>query len=85
MPNDNIDVTIASAYIVGPLAMLFATARCEVLGINPIVHVLRRFLDNMKTTKSGCSRSHAVGHFPFLNFFVLLQLSYDHQEVLLCK
>ena len=76
MPNDNIDMTKASAYSVGPLAMSSATAHCEVLDNNPIVQVLWRFLDNRTTTKSSCSRSHASGHFPLSNFSVLLQLSY---------
>ena len=76
MPNDNINVTMASAYIVGPPIMSSATVRCEVLSINPTVHILRRFLDNRKMTKSGCSRSHVVGRFPLPNFSVLLQLSY---------
>ena len=37
MPNDNINVTMASAYIVGPPVMSSTTAQCEVLGINPTV------------------------------------------------
>ena len=41
--------------------MSSATARCGARDTNSIVYVLRRFLDNRKTTKSGCSRSHAVG------------------------
>ena len=48
MPNDNIDRTMASAYIVGPLVMSSATSRCEVLDVNPTVRVLRRFLNTGK-------------------------------------
>ena len=62
---------MASASIVVTPTISYATTWCGALDTNPTVHVLRRFLDNRKTTKFGCTRSHAAGHFPLPTFSVL--------------
>ena len=54
--------------------MSSATARCGARDTNSIVHVLWRFFDNRKMTKSGCSRIHGVGCLPLLTVSMLLQV-----------
>ena len=64
--NANIIGTMAFVSIVATRAMSSATARYGALSTNSIMHILRRFLNSRKTTKSGCSRSHVVGRFSVL-------------------
>ena len=63
-----------SVSIVATPTMSSATARCGARDTNSIVHVLWRFFDNRKMTKSGCSRIHGVGCLPLLTVSMLLQV-----------